>query len=150
MTTDERISKWLSAIPGAVSGQGGHNQTYSVACALVNGWALDGASALSWLTQYNSKCQPPWTEKELKHKIDQASTSSHTKPRGHLLGSRHTPTARSVRSEYIPTPEPPALSPKCSYTVDAPTSLPPAKPDPARQFLLAAFKPGEFLSLIHI
>lgn len=36
---DNRVSAYLAAIPGAVSGQGGHGQTFKVACYLVNGWA---------------------------------------------------------------------------------------------------------------
>ena len=33
---DERIAAWL----GAISGSGGHNQTFRVACSLYNGWGL--------------------------------------------------------------------------------------------------------------
>jgi hypothetical protein len=31
---EERIPRWLDAIPGAISGSGGHNQTFRVACQL--------------------------------------------------------------------------------------------------------------------
>jgi hypothetical protein len=38
--TFEQARRYISAIPGAVSGSGGHNQTYVAACALVHGFAL--------------------------------------------------------------------------------------------------------------
>ncbi len=51
ITALERARKYLAAIPGAVSGQGGHDQTFSAACALVNGFALSEADALAKITK---------------------------------------------------------------------------------------------------
>jgi hypothetical protein len=84
---NKRISAYLAGIPGAVSGQGGHRQTFKAAVALVNGWGLRASEALSYLQAYNQKCEPPWTEKELKHKLDDAEKGPHEKPRGHLRGA---------------------------------------------------------------
>jgi hypothetical protein len=81
---EERIPKWLDAIPGAVAGQGGHNQTFRVACSLYNGWGLSEVQTLRWLKLYNAKCQPKWSEAELKHKAVSAVKASHSKTRGHL------------------------------------------------------------------
>jgi hypothetical protein len=39
------------------------------------------------LREYNSRCIPPWSERELSHKINSAAHAAHRKPRGHLLGS---------------------------------------------------------------
>ena len=36
----EHARKYVAAMPPAISGQGGHNQTYSVACTLVQGFGL--------------------------------------------------------------------------------------------------------------
>lgn len=82
----ERARAYVAVIPGAVSGSGGHNQTFTVACALLHGFALDEATALDLLLEYNQKCSPPWTERELQHKVKSALLTSHSKPRGHLLG----------------------------------------------------------------
>ena len=87
MTLDERIARYLDKIPGAISGSDGHGQTFTVACALVNGFALDGDAALRHLTTYNATCSPPWSPRELRHKIVQAEKTTHSKPRGHLLGA---------------------------------------------------------------
>lgn len=75
--TPERLAKRLAAFVAkakpAVSGCGGHNQTFSVACALVLGFGLDTETALEYLRQYNERCLPPWSERELRHKIDSAA-----------------------------------------------------------------------------
>lgn len=86
MDLSDRIRRYLAAVPSAVSGANGHSQTFSVACALVNGFALDAESALAYLREYSRLCDPPWSEKELRHKITSAETTNHAKPRGHLLG----------------------------------------------------------------
>jgi hypothetical protein len=56
----------------AISGNGGHNQTFKVACALVHGFHLDDADALAVLKEWNLTCQPPWSDKELEHKVASA------------------------------------------------------------------------------
>jgi hypothetical protein len=65
-TIQERIAKYLEAIPGAIAGAGGHKQTFKVACSLYNGWALSEEETLAWLKVYNAKCQPPWSDRELE------------------------------------------------------------------------------------
>jgi hypothetical protein len=37
----DRARAYVAKVPGAVAGQGGHDQTFSVACSLVNGFALN-------------------------------------------------------------------------------------------------------------
>jgi hypothetical protein len=83
----DRARKYVAEIPGAISGQGGHNQTFAVACALVHGFALNESDALAIMGGYNLRCSPPWTEAELIHKIKSAATARHDKARGHLIGS---------------------------------------------------------------
>lgn len=89
MDLSERIARYLSAVPGAVSGQGGHNQTFAVACNLANGFSLSEEETLYWLQQYNVRCSPPWSDAELAHKAKSAINASHDKPRGHLIGNGH-------------------------------------------------------------
>jgi hypothetical protein len=43
-----------------------------VATAAVRGFALDKASAREVLEPWNARCQPPWSARELEHKIDEA------------------------------------------------------------------------------
>ncbi|MBI3759596.1 MAG: hypothetical protein HY269_07570 [Deltaproteobacteria bacterium] len=88
----DRARQYLAAVPGAISGAGGHNQAFSAACALVNGFALSEADALSLLREWNASCQPAWNERELEHKVRSAANARHAKPRGHLLGSGIIPS----------------------------------------------------------
>lgn len=69
----ERARRYIDKMPGAVSGSGGHNDTFKVACVLVLGFDLPKDEALSLLSEYNQRCQPPWGEKELRHKIESAA-----------------------------------------------------------------------------
>jgi hypothetical protein len=82
----ERILAYVARADPAIEGNGGDQQTFKVACSLVNGWALTAEQALPYLEGYNAKCEPPWTEKELRHKLAKAETAPHEKPRGHLIG----------------------------------------------------------------
>ena len=85
MTKSERIAKYLEACPAAESGYGGHNQTFKVVCALYKGWALSEEETLMWLRVYNRKCLPPWSERELMHKVQSAARVAHNNPRGYLI-----------------------------------------------------------------
>jgi hypothetical protein len=87
-TSIDRARQYLSQIPPAVSGQAGHNKTFAVACALVNGFALSDQDSLALLVEYNSRCRPPWSERELWHKVQSAAAACHHKPRGYLLGQQ--------------------------------------------------------------
>lgn len=109
-----RIRAYLSHCPPAVSGQGGHNQTFSVACKLVNGFALSESEAYAFLSEWNQGCQPPWTEHELVHKIRSAICSQHQQPNGHLLvnGERGRLT---VEAKKVPKLEP--KWPAINYTL---------------------------------
>ena len=86
---ETRAIAYLAAMPPAVSGSGGHSQTYAAATALVHGFGIARDRALAILTaEYNTRCNPPWSEKELQHKINQAATKSHDRPFGWLRDSQ--------------------------------------------------------------
>lgn len=67
----DRARAYLLKIPPAISGQGGHNATFTAACKLVE-FDLDYADALALLSEWNLSCEPEWTNAELKHKLDGA------------------------------------------------------------------------------
>jgi predicted P-loop ATPase len=81
----ERARLYVAKIPGAVSGNGGHDTTYDAALALVCGFDLDESTALTILEEYNQRCEPQWKQHELKHKIHSAATSMKAPRRGYLL-----------------------------------------------------------------
>jgi hypothetical protein len=106
----QRAAAWLSKVPPAVSGQNGHSTTYTAAVGLVHGFGLSEGDALSLLSDWNRSCQPPWTDRELIHKIRDAASKPHDKPAGHLLhasGShQHTDLTRVVFKRPTSTPNP--------------------------------------------
>src|SRR5262249_36413373 len=59
-------------IDPAVSGQHGHNQTYKAACKAGPGFDLPPDVALGLLREFSLRCRPPWTEAELRHKVNDA------------------------------------------------------------------------------
>lgn len=85
---ERRAAAYLDAMPAAISGNGGHSKTYAAATALVHGFGLPTETAFNLLaTRYNPKCQPPWSNHELRHKIDDAATKPHDRPFGWLRES---------------------------------------------------------------
>lgn len=80
MTVTDRAAAYLAKLPAAVSGQDGHGATYAAACRLVE-FGLEYNEALRLLLEYNSRCQPPWSEGELKHKLSDAFKETGPSPR---------------------------------------------------------------------
>src|SRR5581483_3344208 len=80
--TVDRARKYLAAMPPAISGAGGHNQTFAAACVVACGFDLGREDALALMREYNARCTPPWSERELEHKVDQALKTGG--PRGYL------------------------------------------------------------------
>lgn len=81
-----RAAKYLERVSPAVSGHGGHGQTIRVAAILVRGFSLSVESALQVIQPWNARCQPPWSEKELRHKLTDADKRDGE--RGWLLNGR--------------------------------------------------------------
>lgn len=107
MNPFQRAAAWLSKVPPAVSGQNGHSTTYTAAVGLVHGFGLSEGDALSLLSDWNRSCQPPWSDRELIHKIRDAASKPHDKPAGHLLhASGSTDLTRVVFKRPTTTPNP--------------------------------------------
>jgi hypothetical protein len=64
-SAEHRAGKYLEKCAPAVPGQGGHNQTFKVACALVRGFKLVNHQVLALLQDWNKTCKPPWSLPEL-------------------------------------------------------------------------------------
>lgn len=101
----ERARLYVAKCLPAVSGQGGHDDTFHLACVLVNGFALDEADAMTLLREFNQRCLPPWSDAELLHKIKSAVNAAHRLPQGHLLGAQKKPGGR-VAAKFLPPPPP--------------------------------------------
>lgn len=92
----ERARRYIAKMPPAISGSGGHNQTYAVARTLYNDFALERSDAWTLLSDYNLRCEPPWDEKDLAHKLDSAIKAGGE--RGRLAKAR---TARRVATQTL-------------------------------------------------
>jgi putative DNA primase/helicase len=83
----ERARRYVGKMPAAIEGQGGDRATFAVALVLVRGFALDASSAWPILLDYNARCQPEWSEDDLRRKLDFALEKSRL-PQGYLLERR--------------------------------------------------------------
>jgi len=79
-----RARAYLSGVPPAVAGNHGDLQTFQTCCRVVRGFALDDDQALAVLAEWNARCQPPWTERELLQKVRSARRNGR-EPFGGLL-----------------------------------------------------------------
>ncbi len=88
----DRAVKYLAKMPPAISGERGHDRTMEVARVIVWGFDLGPEVGYQLLeAHYNPRCQPRWSEMELRHKCSEADTVPFDKPRGWLLRDDQTP-----------------------------------------------------------
>lgn len=90
-TTDDRIKRaraYVAKIPGGVSGDGGHTQTFNAVAHVMIGFDLSQSDAMHIIANdYNPRCDPPWNEKQLQHKIESVAKLC-KRERGYLLKDR--------------------------------------------------------------
>lgn len=106
-SAEERAAAYLDTVEPAVSGQGGHNTTLRAAM-IGPGFDLspDATFRLLW-ERYNPRCVPPWTERELRHKVE--SAYAREARRGWLLNERAAPRPSPTFSpvgSHAPAPSP--------------------------------------------
>ena len=68
----ERARRYLATVPPAITGQHGDLHTFRVCCRLVRGFALADHEALAVLADWNARCEPPWSERDLIAKLRHA------------------------------------------------------------------------------
>ena len=85
----ERARRYLERVPPAVSGSGGHDRTFHAACILVLGFGMSVDEAWPVIAEWNQSCEPPWSEYDLRRKLNEASKQN--EQRGYLLtGEQYT------------------------------------------------------------
>lgn len=75
----KRAKAYLMKMDAAVAGsdKGGHNQAFVTAFTLIRGFVLPEDEAYDLMMNvYNPTCVPPWSEKEIWHKLSQAVSNS--------------------------------------------------------------------------
>jgi RecA/RadA recombinase len=81
----KRARAYLAKMDPAISGSKGHQATWEAALVLVRGFDLGASVALDVLEHdYNPRCQPPWSKRELDHKVRTAERNGKL-PVGYLL-----------------------------------------------------------------
>lgn len=106
---EKRVRAYLDRCPPAISGSGGHTHTLMVAQHVVRGFALEEDVAYALLSEWNTRCDPPWSEKDLRRKIREA--------RG--KGTR-VDWGAHLAEDRSPAPSPRAPSPPPHGDEDAP------------------------------
>jgi hypothetical protein len=87
----ERARRYLLRVEPAVSGQGGHTQTFVIAEKMVRGFELPEAVAFDLLwTIWNPSCAPPWSKRDLLRKIHEAARAGRFEPASLLNAQRGT------------------------------------------------------------
>ena len=72
-TRKKRALAYVQHAEPAIDGEGGGSVAMRVASAVVRGFALgDSTEAFEVMLDWNHKCIPPWSQKELRHKIEDA------------------------------------------------------------------------------
>ncbi len=84
-------------MPPSIQGSGGRDAAFNVAAALVVGFNLSDEDAYRIIEEWNAGCQPRWSERELRSKLESARRDC-KRPLGYLLGEVERQTF----------PEPPA------------------------------------------
>ena len=82
----EQARGYVAKMPEAISGRGGHIALLKAATALVVGFRLTDEDALEVLRNvYNPRCQPPWNDRDLEHKVSEARANKTSRNVGYLL-----------------------------------------------------------------
>lgn len=133
----ERARAYIAKMPPAISGAGGHAATFAVARKLVQDYDFHEHDAWSLLLEYNQRCDPPWSEKELRHKLVSAQKAHTRNP------IQDRPRLRPVRHSGSP---PPSNDPP-----DPPGPPPPAGDEWMSQLLWKTTKTGRqvLMSNVH-
>ncbi len=106
----DRARKYLAKMDVSIQGQDGSKAAFRAACVLVLGFSLPAEDAMALLREWNANCQPPWSERELLHKVSDACKK--TGDRGYLRNVSPENYSRVPMPNYNlpderPIPEPP-------------------------------------------
>src|SRR5262249_35090721 len=111
-----RAKLYVAKEPPAISGEHGHDRCFHVACVLVQGFDLTTEDALQAIQDWNQTRRPPWSEAELRHKLEDAAKNT-DRPRGYLRDAN----GRGGANGRVPEP----------VAAAAPGSAPATAPPPA-------------------
>lgn len=119
-----RARMWMSKVDPSIQGQHGSNTAIRAIERVVRGFEIDSDDdAMFVLEEWNQRCKPPWSEKELLHKIRDGREKGDTE-RGELLRAEPNQTyvngaGSSGSTIFDPDPRPIIqISTELHYNVD--------------------------------
>lgn len=103
-----RAEACLAKTAVSVSGQGGHDAAFHAAMLAVEGFGLSADESFSVMQSWNARCSPPWSERELRHKISDALKLARNP--GHMMAQSlpskiAAPSATYTGPEQVPSDE---------------------------------------------
>ncbi len=111
----KRAAAYLKQIPPAISKQSGHDQTFKAAIAMAR-FGLPKQDAFDLMSDWNLDCDPPWSDADLWHKIDDAYDKN-PEP----IGDRPRDSA-TVNRPAQETPREASQEANCGEAVTIPTT----------------------------
>ena len=77
----EAAIEYLKGAAPAIEGKNGSLRAFEVAYYLTRGLQLPiGVAAELWREHYNSRCEPPWSDREILHKLEDGATNGPMMP----------------------------------------------------------------------
>jgi RecA-family ATPase len=151
-----RAQSYLSRLPGAVSGANGHDATFTAACACVR-FGLSEEEQWALLNEFNARCSPPWSERDLLHKLNDARRkATHGELASSSYRNGHSPKPPASSQPWkpaAPAPADPRRAPEPALPqVTCPDAMATDLPEPiehgAAQLLRALYKPDECVRIV--
>jgi hypothetical protein len=68
----KRASAYVAKMDPAIEGAGGDHRTYCAGAVVARDFDLSVEDAMEVLRPWNTRCQPPWVEHDLRKKIENA------------------------------------------------------------------------------
>jgi hypothetical protein len=104
-TSSDRIEdarRYIAKMPPAISGQGGHVATFNAARKLADFGLSEEDIYQVLAADYNPRCEPPWSEKELRHKAAEAMNRGVVHPMEERRSREHHTNGSRTSTEDPP------------------------------------------------
>lgn len=78
---EARAVAYVQSMPEAKSGENGHKKLMAAVRCVYDGFSLDRATAKSVIVNhYSPTCSPPWSDREIEHKLDEVEKVAGKRP----------------------------------------------------------------------
>lgn len=151
----ERARRYIESAGGAISGNSGHSHTFALACNLLKKIKLTRDELMEALDRWhNPQCDPPWSNKELSHKVDEAmkacagliGSEDNERPKGRPYILKPLDKDESWNQTGSAAPD---LGIRFVYQGSMKQPMPEPMEDAARKLIRAAFRENEGIRIVH-